>query len=91
MNARFPSIMVLGGIVAILATVINKWIFLCIVALGGIALAYVIWSLVERGLYTPPTVLIDEAKGRFNSLVKPEPEPDTREPAVTDRTPSDEQ
>lgn len=65
MNNRFPSIVVLGVVVAILATILNKWVFAAIMLIGGAALAVIVWKLVDRGLFTPPTVLLDDLKEKF--------------------------
>ena len=95
MNNRFPSIIVLAGIVAILATVLNKWVFAVIVLVGSVALAVVIWKLVSRDMFTPPTVLLDEVKAKFGGAEAPEAsistEPDEKDPAGTHRIRRDEQ
>lgn len=95
MNNRFPSIIILGLVVAVLATIMNKWVFMAIVMLGGVALAYVVWKLVDRDQFTPPTVLLDEVKAKFTGEdippAQPRPEPDDREPDGTDRIRRDEQ
>ena len=56
----------------VLAVLINKWVFIGIVVLGGAALSIVIWKLVSRGLYVPPTVLFDETKAKINSNEPPQ-------------------
>lgn len=95
MNNRFPSIVILGLVVVVLATVINKWVFMGIVALGGAALAYVVWKLIDRDMFTPPTVLIDEVRAKFTGENIPvhqtRPAPDEKEPDGADRIRSDEQ
>jgi hypothetical protein len=94
-NNRFPSIVILGLVVVVLATVINKWVFMGIVMLGGVALAYVVWKLVDRDMFTPPTVLLDEVRAKFTGeeipAVQPRPAPDEKEPDGIHRTRSDEQ
>jgi len=94
-NNRFPSIVVLGLVVAVLATVINKWVFMGVVMIGGVALAYVVWKLIDRDLFVPPTVLIDEVRAKFTGedipAVQPVPAPDEKEPDGIDRTRSHEQ
>lgn len=95
MNNRFPSIVVLGMIVAVLATIMNKWVFGAIVLVGGAALAVVVWKLVSRDMFTPPTVLLDEVKAKFSGTEVPQvptsPEPDEKEPDGTHRIRRDEQ
>ncbi len=91
MRTRFPNLVVLGLIVALLAGVLNKWVFMAIFMLGGVALAVVVWKLVSRGQYVPPTILLDEARDRFSSTVTPELDPVRQEPDAIHRNRSDEQ
>lgn len=95
MNNRFPSLIILGLVVAVLATIMNKWVFMAIVTVGGAALAYVVWKLVDRDMFTPPTVLLDEVRAKFTGeeapSTQPLPEPDAKEPDAIDRTRRDEQ
>ena len=87
MNARFPSIIVLGLIVTVLCMVMSTWLFLVIVTIGGAALAVVVWKLVAAGHFTPPTVLIDEARERIKGRSRPKIPPEEIVPAPIDRTP----
>jgi len=90
-RTRFPNIIVLGIIVAILAGVMNKWVFMAVFMLGGVLLAVVVWKLVSRGQYVPPTILLDEARERFSTVVTPELDPAQQAPDATDRNRSNEQ
>ncbi|MFZ3481813.1 hypothetical protein [Sphingomonas sp. 3-13AW] len=72
MNNRFPSILFLGLIVALLATIMNEWVFWGVMLVGGAALAVVVYKLVSRGLFTPPSVLLDEVRNKFGTNTAPD-------------------
>jgi hypothetical protein len=76
------GLLALAGIVVV-ASAMSTWFFVALMVLSGAALAYVISRLVVRGLYVPPTVLLDDAKARMSRAMSL---PDEAGPASVSET-----